>query len=246
MIDRPCCALHTDSTKRGTLTSMPRPPEHAPPYRHVAWVYDALASAYSLGAIDRAKQVHHALIKPGDKVLYAGAGRGREIAGALPRGAEVTCVEPCPAMALRLHDRLASHGERFTIVPRPIQAVTPLAEYDHVVAHFFLNVFDEATMPEILQHLCKFVKPGGSLVIADFKPSEPTTNRITKSLRATYYRPLNLAGWLLRICALHPIYDYAPVLKAHGFEVKSNPGFELLPGTPSLYHTIIASRPEAT
>ena len=73
----------------------------APSYRHVAWCYDALASAYSLGAIDRAKRVHHDLIEAGDHVLYAGAGRGAEIVQACDRGAEVTCVEPCAAMALR-------------------------------------------------------------------------------------------------------------------------------------------------
>ncbi|MEO0477541.1 MAG: hypothetical protein AAF085_16480, partial [Planctomycetota bacterium] len=51
----------------------------APPYGHVAWAYDLLASAYSLGAIDRAKRRHHHLVKPGDRVLYAGAGRGQNL-----------------------------------------------------------------------------------------------------------------------------------------------------------------------
>lgn len=214
----------------------------APTYRHVAWVYDALASAYSLAAIDRAKRFHHALIKPGDRVLYAGAGGGREIVGACQRGAEVTCVEPCPAMALRLHDRLAEHGERFTIVPRPIQSVPPDPAYDVVVAHFFLNVFDAKTMPSVLDQLCQFVKPGGSLVIADFKPSDRQTNCITKSLRAAYYHPLNLAGWLLRICALHPIYDYAPLLIEYEFDVHKRQSFRVLPGLPTFYETIVAER----
>lgn len=186
--------------------------------------------------------MHHARIKPGDKVLYVGAGRGREIAGACQHGAEVTCIEPCSAMALRLHDRLAKHGERFTIVPRPIQAVTPLAEYDLVVSHFFLNVFDEGAMPGVLNHLCQFVKPAGSLIVADFKPNDATTNRITKCLRAAYYRPANLAGYLLRICAIHPIYDYAPLLEEQGFMIESREAFCVLPGLPPLYETIVAQR----
>ena len=211
---------------------------YAPSYRHVAGVYDLLASAYSLGAIDRAKRAHHALIRPGDRVLYAGAGRGREIIGALQRGAEVTCVEPCPAMALRLHDRLARHGERFTIVPRPIQAVAPLAGYDVVVAHFFLNVFDVQTMPRVLTHLCGFVKPGGSLVIADFKPAEADAlNRLAHRL---YYRPVNLVGRLLRICALHPVYDYEPLLRQQGLNITSREDFRLCPGLPASYCVIKA------
>lgn len=212
------------------------------PYRHVAWVYDALASAYSLGAIDRAKRFHHEFIRPGDRVLYAGAGRGKEIVEACRRGAEVTCVEPCPAMAMRLHHRLASHGERFTIVPRPIQAIPPTAEYDVVVAHFFLNVFDAPAMTGVLEHLCRFVNPGGYLVIADFKTNRLPTYPLTRLLRAAYYYPLNLAGWLLRICALHPIYDYAPALKSQGFTPQSRESFRVFAGLPAYYETLIATR----
>ena len=217
-------------------------PDYAPTYRHVAKVYDLLASAYSLGAIDRAKTVHHHIIKPGSRMLYAGAGRGKEIVGACQLGAEVTCVEPCPAMALRLHDRLAKHGERFTIVPRPIQAVTPLAQYDMVVAHFFLNLFDQATLPSILEHLSQFVKPGGHLVIADFKPNRQKTNAWTRLIRDTYYRPLNLAGRLLRICALHPIYDYSPLLTEHGFSIESRQDFRVAPGLPAMYDVLTVRR----
>lgn len=233
--------LHiTPNRSGGTLLSMQPHATNAPPYRHVAWAYDALASAYSLGAIDRAKRVHHDIVQPDSRILYAGAGRGKEIVEACRRGAEVTCIEPCPAMALRLHDRLALHGERFTIVPRPIQAVTPLAEYDLVVAHFFLNVFDAKQMPRILEHLCGFVKPGGRIVIADYKPNHQTTNPITKCLRTAYYRPLNLAGWLLRICALHPIYDYQPILVRHGLRIESCEDFCPVPGLPASYVTIRA------
>lgn len=221
---------------------MERPEKYAPPYRHVARVYDALASAYSLGAIDRAKRFHHGLIQPGHRVLYAGAGRGQEIVEAVKRGAEATCVEPCPAMALRLHDRLARHGERFTIVPRPIQAVTPLPEYELVVAHFFLNVFNEEAMQAILHQLCGFVKPGGRIVIADFKPNSQHDGWLTRLLRWAYYRPLNVAGGALRICSIHPIYDYARLLARHELTVDHHRSFRVLPGAPSLYEALSAQR----
>lgn len=215
----------------------------APSYRHVSWCYDAIASAYSLGAIDRAKQLHCEWVKPGMRVLYAGAGNGREIVEACQRGAEVTCVEPCPAMAERLHQRLGRDSERFTIVPRPIQSVHAKAEYDMVVGHFFLNVFDPQSMPDVLERLAGMVRPGGRIVIADFKPAKPQTGILDRALRKFYYRPINLAGRLLRICALHPIYDYAPLLLEQGFKIEINRGFRLLPGTPDLYHTLIARPP---
>ena len=221
---------------------MDAPPPHAPSYRHVAPVYDALSSGYSLGAIDRAKAFHQSLVNEGDRLLYVGAGRGREIVGALQRGAKVTCVEPCPAMAMGLHRRLSAMGDGFTIVPKPIQSVPAQPAYDLIVAHFFLNVFDELTMADVLKHLCQFVKPGGRIAIADFEPAANKVGPIDCMVRRLYYRPVNLAGWLLRICALHPIYDYTPRLIKHGFEIESHQSFQVLPGLPSLYHVTVAQR----
>lgn len=218
---------------------------YAPRYRHVAWAYDAIARAYSLGAIDRAKRAHHGLVQQGDHVLYAGAGCGREIIHACELGAEACCVEPCPAMASRLHRRLSAAADAFTIVPRPIQLVPADPAYDIVVAHFFLNVFDPVAMPGVLGHLCGFVKPGGRLVIADFMPAGEGSGAIDRLIRSLYYRPLSLAGRLLRICALHPIYDYTTLLAGHGFTVESRHAYRVLPGVPGLYEVIVMRRAEA-
>lgn len=221
---------------------MPDPRPTAPPYRHVSRVYDALASAYSLGAIDRAKEHHHALVEKSNRVLYAGAGRGREIVGVCQRGAKATCVEPCPSMAEALHRRLGESCDGSTIVPRPIQSVHAEPAYNLVVAHFFLNVFNREEMPGVLSHLCGFVKPGGRIIIADFKPSAVDAGVIDRAVRWLYYRPVNLVGRLLGICALHPIYDYAPLLIKQGFEVQAREAFCVLPGLPPLYETVVAQR----
>ena len=225
-----------------SLSDEPRP-DAAPPYRHVSWCYDALASAYSLGTIDRAKRTHQGLINEGDRVLYAGAGRGREIVTACQRGASATCVEPCPVMAEALHNRLGSSSDGFTIVPRPIQSIPADPSYDLVVAHFFLNVFDADQMPGVLAHLCGFVKPGGRIVIADFKPSANDAGILDCAGRWLYYRPVNIAGWLLRICALHPIYDYGPLLTKKGFEITSRQTLRIFPGFGGAYEVITAHRP---
>lgn len=200
-----------------------------------------LASSYSLGAIDTAKAEHHRLIKPGMRVLYAGAGRGREIVKACERGAVVTCIEPCPRMAEALHRRLARACEGFTIVPRPIQSVAADPAHDLVVAHFFLNIFDAQSMPAVLEHLCGFVRPRGRLVIADFKPDTSNSTTLDRTLRSVYYKPLNIAGRLLRICTLHPIYNYEPALNTLGFAIVSHRDFSVLPGFKG-YRTLTATR----
>lgn len=216
--------------------------QHAPSYRHVAWCYDGLAWAYSLGAIDRAKRMHHAWIRPGDQVLYAGAGCGSEIAAACQLGAKVTCVEPCPAMASRLHHRLSSVADNFTIVPKAIQDVAAQPLFDLVVSHFFLNVFDAETMPAILGHLCDFVAVDGAICIADFKPNTPATPKIMRGFRSAYYRPLNLAGRLMGICAIHPIYDYEPMLREAGFTVYHRQSFALVRDNAGMYETLCAKK----
>ena len=213
---------------------------YAPPYRHIAGLYDAISSAYSLGAIDRAKRLHHRLIEPGMRVMYAGAGRGREIVEACRLGAEAVCVEPCPAMARRLHRRLSASADGFTLVPRPIQEVPAEPVHDLVVAHFFLNLFDARDMPVMLAQLCGFVRPGGRLVIADFKPAVFGSGAWDRTARALYYGPPHRVGRLLGMCQPHPIYDYAPGLIEQGFTIESRDAFGVLPGLPAFYEVITA------
>jgi demethylmenaquinone methyltransferase/2-methoxy-6-polyprenyl-1,4-benzoquinol methylase len=226
------------------MSNLPPPnKELAPSYRHVALVYDLFASAYSLGAIDRAKAYHQQLIKPGDRVLYIGAGRGKEIVEVCKHGTEVTCVEPCPAMASKLHARLSNVADGFIVAPKPIQSVPAEPAYDLVVAHFFLNVFDAEKMPAVLEHLCGFIKPGGQIVIADFFPDQSRESNINRFVRKAYYRPVNLAGYLLKICALHPIYDYTSLLAKQGLIAEPWQSFRALPGLAPLYGVVSARRP---
>lgn len=240
------------------------------PYGHVAWCYDAAAAAYSLGAIGRAKRRHVGRLNEGDRVLYVGAGTGREVAAACRAQptVEVICVEPCAAMARRLRRRLAPWAERVTIVEESLRAAEGEGAFDCVCGHFFFNVFDVATMPKVLAMAASHVRPGGRMVVADFAAGlmsrgregmDKHTHQATTEgplphsrgllldsagsfMRAAYYRPVNVAGWALRMCALHPIFDYGPMLEGMGFAVEGRVGFPGMLGMPALYEVICARK----
>ena len=58
-------------------------------YGAVAWCYDAIAGCYSLGRIQRAKACQVSQLEPGERVLFAGVGRGAEAVLAAQRGVSV-------------------------------------------------------------------------------------------------------------------------------------------------------------
>jgi demethylmenaquinone methyltransferase/2-methoxy-6-polyprenyl-1,4-benzoquinol methylase len=191
---------HPVVPSRGALSS----------YSAVAWCYDEIASVYSLGRIRRAKLAHLVEVEPGDRVLYAGVGRGEEAVEAARRGARVTAVDCAPAMLRRLDRRLATEDLTAELALADLFTTDALVGgYDHVVAHFFLNVFAPRRMREALSYLANLVAPGGRLVVADFSTDSS----------AAYYRPVNVAAWALGLAALHPVYDYVSELAPLGFRL---------------------------
>jgi len=211
------------------------------PYRHVAWCYDAIGRLYSLGAIDRSKAFHVDLIEPGMRVLYVGAGTGREVGLALERGAAVTCLEPCAAMAKRLEKRTAPWAKRCEIRDIRLEDSPPSDAFDLVVAHYFFNLFDPQTVAGQLDRLIRLTVPGGRVVIADFAFS-PRDRLGRRLLQAVYYRPVNLAGRLLGICALHPIYDYVSLLQDRGLALERRAGFRVLPMFGDNYEVLVGRK----
>lgn len=149
-------------------------------------------------------------------MLYAGVGRGQEAVEAAALGARVSGLDRAPAMLRRLRRCLAARGLSAELVEGDLFTFEAASGgYDHVVAHFFLNVFPHETMREALALLAGCVAPGGRLVVSDFAAGSS----------AAYYRPVNVAAWLLGLAALHPIYDYVPELEALGFRVTRRDAF---------------------
>jgi hypothetical protein len=98
-------------------------------------------------------------------------------------------------------------------------------------------------MRRALARISRWVRADGVLGIADFAPLAPA--RSSRVVQYAYYRPLNVAAWLLRLAALHPIYDYDLPLCELGWQVEQREGFRVPAAGPILYQTLIARRSPA-
>lgn len=212
-------------------------------YDRVAWCYDGIAALYSLGAIAATKASQVSLLKPGDRVLYAGVGCGDDALLAARAGARVTAVDVSPRMLRRFEERLGRARLTAELQCGDVLAHRPARPYDAVAANFFLNVFTREALVEVLARLASLLRPGGRLLVADFAlPPGGARRRLAEA----YYWPVAGAAWLLGLCALHPIHDYAAAGARVGLRVIGRERFRVLPGVPELYEAFVLERSEAS
>jgi ubiquinone/menaquinone biosynthesis C-methylase UbiE len=215
--------------------------QRLPRYGAFAWCYEEIAAAYSLGRIQRAKASQIEALEAGDRVLYAGVGSGEDALLAVRSGARVTAIDAAEAMLRRFRRRLDREGLSAALVPGDALAHTVSGPgYDAVAANFVLNVFRRDEMRRLLTHLAGLVRPGGKLLIADFAP--PSARRYERWIASAYYRPVNLAAWMLQLGALHPLYDYGSEVVGLGFDVIERRRFRPFGWGPALFESIVAER----
>jgi demethylmenaquinone methyltransferase/2-methoxy-6-polyprenyl-1,4-benzoquinol methylase len=207
----------------------------------VARCYEALARIYSRGRIAAAKASQIEEMRPGQRALYAGVGCGEDAVLAARRGVRLSAVDLSPAMLRALRVRLDGEGLAGELIRGDVLDHRGEEPYDVVAANFFLNVFAEEVMLRVLAHLASQVRPGGKLLVADFAP--PVRPGARAWIHALYYRPANLAAWALGLCALHPIYDYAPAAERLGLRLGARRRFCLGRAGPELYESLVFERP---
>lgn len=198
-------------------------------YWLMGFQYEVTGSLYSFGQIPRCKVFMLEHLKPGDKLLIAGAGHGTEAIAGAKKGINVTTVDISKTMISFMQRKIdrANLAKPIEIVNDNILNVKRTGQYDMVMANYFLNVFGRDMMLQILTHIATFVKPGGSLVIGDF--ALPKEGNI-------FYRTFQKAYWYLAATlyaitadnAVHPIYDYPELLKSMDFEIAEIKYFRIL------------------
>lgn len=193
--------MTADTSKRVTSGGRTR-------YERVAAVYDALARLYSCGAIARIRAAHAAEVRPGERILYAGAGTGEDALCAARRGAHVTLVDRAAPMLAHARRRFAGAGCSAHFVAGDVFAPRPElapAGFDRVVAAFFLNTLVRSDVTPSLAALCRLLRPGGALTIVDF--GTPSGRRWIRALQQLHHALPMLVFGLLARNPWHGLYD---------------------------------------
>ncbi len=210
-------------------------------YNSVAWFYQWLAHIYSCGQIRASKINQIDNISPGEKVLYAGVGSGEDAIQAGRKGAHVTCIDLSRNMIENTRSEFEMNDVQGEFICGDIMEHDREGYYDVVAANYFLNVFPEETMQQLMQHLISLVKPGGKFLIADFSTADSTG--IGKGIQYINYWTAILFYWMLRLEPLHPIYDYPEYLKKYGMNIDKIQKFKIFKIGPYGYQNIIATKP---
>lgn len=182
------------------------------PYDKLAPVYDMLGEVYSAGGIRRAKQRHLSGVSAGQRVLYVGAGTGKECFQAARAGARVTIVELSAQMLQKCEAHFGRSCLHATFIQGDILSLprfTPA--FDLVVAPFFLNTLSSEQIPTTVQILLSHLRSGGRLISVDFRG--PSSLCVFRWLQKAYYLPPLFLFWVLTGNPWHPLYDYPAILK---------------------------------
>lgn len=208
-------------------------------YGRFAWCYEWIAGAYSLGAIARVKASQVRNLRAGERVLYVGVGAGEDALMASRAGVRLTCLDASPAMLGRLRARLESQSDgsrSIEFVLGDLFEYDPTSRFDVVIANFVLNLYAEPQMLRAMDRLRSWLAPRGQLMIADFT----YPNASWSWLASLYYRPVNCAAWMLGLCELHPIHDYARALESRQLELVARERAGLLGVGPPFYESLTA------
>ena len=212
-------------------------------YKWVGFQYEFTGNIYSLGRIPRCKTVMLKHLKPGQKLLVAGAGHGTEAIAAAKMGVDVTAVDLSATMLKHLNARL----DKCTDIDGSLECINDdifnmqdTEKYDMVMANFFLNVFPEKRVDEVANHLAALVKPGGYFVVGEFMlPGKGIAGLLQKLnwyLAILFYSATTEA-------ALHPVHDYAQLVRNSGCDVQNIEYFRIL--GLKLYWSILGKKNSA-
>ena len=157
-----------------------------------------------------ARLVERAGVRPGDRVLDVGCGDGyltRAVAAGVGARGSVLGVDPSTGSLARA--RRITRAPNCTFVEGRAQALDlPDSTYDVVVSSLMVHHLPEADRSQAMGEMLRVLRPGGRLLVAEFRP--PST-----SLGRTLIR---LAPFISDAMEHNPVHLLEPMVRDAGFE----------------------------
>ena len=157
----------------------------------LAEVYDVLKKIWFGNTLDLASVRFVGEIPSDDELLIVGGGTG----SILDKCSHVKCIDYVDQSAhmIRKARRRRDQGMRFY----PVDFMEFLSErkYSKILLPFFLDVFDEKKLPEVIKKVKGHLKPGGSLLVSDFEDTGSSFQRALIRFMYYFFRKIaNLEG----------------------------------------------------
>jgi demethylmenaquinone methyltransferase/2-methoxy-6-polyprenyl-1,4-benzoquinol methylase len=210
-------------------------------YDRAAWFYEKSAKFYSTNQIRASKRYQVQFIKPGDKVLYLGAGAGEDAIMAARAGAIVTCIDISQGMLERVQRRFDAEGLEVELICGDAYQHDRTAYYDIVAANYFLNIFRRPDMQKMLNFSATLVRPGGKYLIADV--ALPQGNLLSKAFNLLYLKMAMASFWTMGLVPWHE--NYPAFFPVAGLELDQVEFFRFAKKGPVLFQSIVALRPQS-
>ncbi len=152
--------------------------------------FDRLAKVYGLlehlafgSDLARTRNAFLPELKDARRVLILGEGDGRFLAQLLQVNphCEVDCADKSLGMLNLAKKRIATLGAEARVNFYHQDALTwpyPAHRYDLIVTLFFLDVFTEAQLENLVARLAGSLEPGGTWYVADFRISQEPLRRL--------------------------------------------------------------------
>ena len=209
-------------------------------YDRAAKFYELSAKIFSTNQIKASKRSQLKYINPGDRIVYLGTGGGEDALLAARAGAHVTCVDISAKMLHQVERKLAKENLSAELICQSAFDHERFDHYDICAANYFLNVFREPEMIEMMQHSARLVRPGGRYLIADV--ALPQGNPLSRVFNMTYLKSAMIGAWAAGLVPVHKNYDYCKHFEDSGLKTGAVEFFRFMKRGPVLFQSIMGER----
>ncbi|MBV9875827.1 MAG: class I SAM-dependent methyltransferase [Verrucomicrobia bacterium] len=157
----------------------------------VARIYPALERLVFGVRLDNARKAFFEEVLDADRVLLVGEGNGRFLKSliARKRAGYVCVVERSKVMIRLAKDRAGDSGKvGLEFIEADFRAYRPEQDFDCVVTHFFLDLFNPPSQLAIIEKMAESVADGGTWINVDFVPARTLRHEILMSLQYAFFR----------------------------------------------------------